>query len=244
MNNRHATRPHATRIVSWFGAPIARAGFGAAALLTVASFLFSCAHNEGQGSHVRRPPLGPRGRLEYDSSQLMLKSSDQVNELIQKRTKKAAAAQAAQTVDDDEGIRSEPEAIAYLKDAMRIALSRPDQDGFRAAAFSRLDRELADLSANQEVLVSLSDEAIGVLQSEEAATNVKATYVVLLENLMAEIRPDLKRPWARKIVENVRDARLEISDAVKRQQLMKTMARPTSPSETAASILRREAGSK
>lgn len=196
----------------------------------------------GQGSpRYKQPSLGPRGRLEYDSAQLLIKSADQVNDLIEKRLDKAARSQASQEVDYTEGIRTEPEALSFLRDAMRIALSRPEQDGFRAAAFSRVDRELADLNANILVLQQLSDEGIGVLQSDDAATNVKATYVYLLDNMMAELKPSLStRLWAKKIVENIRDARIEISEAVQKQQRMRTMALPMSPSVIAEGILPRQ----
>jgi hypothetical protein len=171
----------------------------------------------------------------------MMKSADQVNELIQNRVKKASDAQAAQEIDYDNGIQSEPEAIAYLRDAMRIALERPDQDGFRGSAFARIDRELSDLNFNSQVLTQLADEGIGVLQSDEAGTNVKASYVALLDNLMAELKPLIKsKPWARKIIENIRDAAIEIPDAVRRQQMMRSMARPVSPSETAEKIISRQ----
>lgn len=212
------------------------------ACLVLPALLAACSSSpkEQDAPIVRRPSVGPRGRLEFDSGQLLLKSSEQANVLIQKRVHKAGKAQAAQRIDFDAGIQAEPEAIAYLKDAMRIALSRPDQDGFRAAAFARVNRELVDLNSSQTALRQLADEAIGAIQSEEAATNVKATYVVFLENLMAELKPVIEtKPWAKQIIEDVRDARLELSESVMRQQRMGLMARPTSPSTTAEAIVPR-----
>ena len=207
-----------------------------AAIAFAACWLTSCSHGPSR-PQVHRPALGPRGRLEYDSSQLMMKSVDQANELIQKRSRLAGKALTSQSADDDATVTANPEAVAYYRDAMRIALSRPDQDGFRAAAFARLDRELADLGANATVLQQLADEGIGVLQSDDAATNVKATYVVMLDNLMAELKPGAKsRPWAKQIIENIRDARIVLTDSVYRQQLLRSMSRPASPSETAAAI--------
>lgn len=179
-------------------------------------------------------------RLEFDSTQLMMKNADQVNALIQARMHKAANIQAAQEDDPDaDGIAVETEALSALKDAMRIALSRPDQDGSRTAMFSRVRRELADLNAADIVIRDLAQEAMDALGAERPA-KVQATYVYLLENLMAEIKPDLgANPGYRKIVERIRDANIEISRSARSQLLLRTMSKPISPSDTAAKLIPR-----
>jgi hypothetical protein len=177
--------------------------------------------------------------LEYDSSQLMMKNSDQVNELIRKKMKVAEDAQAGQKDDaDEDSITAQPEALEALKDAMRIALSRPDQDGSREEMYSRVRRELADLGSTDVVLEDLAKEGIEALKSENTP-KVQATYITLLENLMAEIKPDIaNNVRTRKIIESIRDAKIKLSSKVRSQQLLQTMKKPVSPSETAENILK------
>jgi hypothetical protein len=176
-------------------------------------------------------------KVEYDSSQLMMKTADEVSEMVRKKIKRAQEIQAKQE-DNDGDMLAEPGAVDQLKDAMRIVLSRPDQDGTRANAFSRLRRELVDLNSLDSTLEELSKEAISTIQSSSTPPGRTGTYIVLLENLMAEIKPEVKsNATFRRIVESVRDADLKVSDKVKNQQLMRAMSKPTSPSETAAKIL-------
>ncbi len=189
-----------------------------------------------------RPAVGPirtgKPKLEFDSSQLLMKSADQMNELIKARMQKAADAQAAQVDDAEaEGITVELEALEALKDAMRIALSRPDQDGARSAMFSRVRRELGDLNSADVVIRDLAREAVDALKAERPP-KVQATYVYILENLMAELRPDLgANPQYQKVVEMIRDADIGIDPDVRQQLMMRTMSQPVSPSDTAARIL-------
>ena len=177
-------------------------------------------------------------QLEFDSAQLMMKNSDQVNDLIRKKIKIAEDAQASQKNDEeDDEISAQPEAIAALKDAMRIALSRPDQDGAREGMFSSVRRELVDLGSTDAVLKELADEGIEHLKSEHPP-KVQATYITLLENLMAELKPDLaNNASSRKVVENIRDAKIKISSKVQSQQLLQSMKKQVSPSETAQKLL-------
>ena len=177
-------------------------------------------------------------QIEFDSAQLMMKNSDQVNDLIRKKIKIAEDAQASQKNDEEEDeISAQPEAIAALKDAMRIALSRPDQDGAREGMFSTVRRELVDLGSTDIVLKELADEGIEHLKSEHPP-KVQATYITLLENLMAELKPDLaNNASSRKVVENIRDAKIKISSKVQSQQLLQSMKKQVSPSETAQKLL-------
>lgn len=177
--------------------------------------------------------------LEYDSSQLMMKNSDQMNELIRKRMKIAEDAQAKQgdNADEDE-ITAQPEAIEALKDALRIVLSRPDQDGAREELYSRVYRELTDLGSTEVVIEDLAKEGIEGLKIE-GPPKEHATYITLLENLMAEIKPSIeKNERMRKVIESIRDAKLKLSSKVRSQQLLQTMKKPVSPSETAEKILK------
>jgi len=188
---------------------------------------------------------GAHAKLEFDSSQLLMKNMEQMNELVTKKISTASRIQASQVKDsDDEPDMTEPEAIEALTGALKIILGRPDQDGARSGLFSRVRRELNDLNAYDQALVGLIDESIRELK-KKTSPKVQATYLYILENLMAELKPDLKsNSSARKHVTKIRDANIQISPEARSQLLLRTMSEPTSPSETAARLLPEEKKSK
>lgn len=177
-------------------------------------------------------------KVQYTSDQLYTKNFDEMATLIKRRLKKAENIQSQQETEDYDGLLAEPDALAALKDGVRIALSRSDQDGSRSYLFGELRRELLDLNSLELVLDDLKSEAIAALRSDRTPVSHKATYVVFLENLMAEIKPDLnKNPAIQSIIADIRDANIEISDKLKVQQRLRAMSQIISPSEIAARIL-------
>ncbi len=166
----------------------------------------------------------------------MMQNSEQVTELVRKRIQRASDVQERQ--EEDSTTLAEPEALEYLKDAMRITLARPDQDGLRGILFARIRRELNDLNSTDSVLSELTDESLAVLKDKKASVAQHSTYILVLENLMAEIKPELeKNKTFRGMIERVRDAKIVVSKDVQSQQKLKMMKSPTSPSKTAESIL-------
>ena len=184
--------------------------------------------------------LGPSNtwaKVEYDASSLLLKNSDQVTQMLAVKIKQAQKLQAKQEDSEDGEIQAEPEAVENLKDALRIALSRPDQDGARANLYSRVRRELNDLNCLDQVLTELMEEALKELRKQDGPRRT-ATYVVILENMMAELKPELNENTTyQKIVEHIRDSKITISDKAKVQNLLRSMSVPISPSATATKLL-------
>ncbi len=189
-------------------------------------------------SHEKVNPYAGKTQVQYDSVQLQMKNAEQMNALVVAKIKKAQAIQKQQEVDDDRGIVAEPEAIEQLKDATRIVFARPDQDGSREHTFARLRRELSDLNSLNTVLQDLTNEALAALRPDaQHSPREQGTYIVLLNNLMAEIRPDANsNPAFRQIIEQIRDAKIEVPEKVRTQQMLRSMAAPVSPSEIAAKI--------
>jgi hypothetical protein len=176
-------------------------------------------------------------KLEYSANQLLMKDSEQMTALILKKIKNASDLQ-AKLGDSDDSPETDAQSIAELQDAMRIALSRPDQDGLRGILFARVHRELNDLDANDKVLTNLIHEAILALKSKRQDDTSQATYIILLENLMAEIRPEMDTHKSYKsMIESIRDAKIKITSEMKSKEMLTLMQDPVSPSVTADKIL-------
>lgn len=185
-------------------------------------------------------PISAWTKIEFDSSKLVMKNADQISEFVREKIKKAQEIQARQESSDDDFL-AEPEAINELKQALRIVLARPDQDGTRANAFARIRRELVDLNVLDKVLGDVMSEAIAAIRSSSTSPGRVATYVVVLENLMAEIKPEINtNPFFKKLIVEIRDANLVIPEKVKTHEMIRAMNRPVSPSETAAKIVPKE----
>ncbi len=177
-------------------------------------------------------------KVEYDSSSLLIKNSDQVSEMIRQKIRKAQKVQSKQEETEDGEIQAEPEALDNLRDAMRIALSRPDQDGARSNLYSRVRRELVDLNSLDQVLMELTEEAIAELRAQDGPRRT-ATYIVLLENMMAELKPEsMENTNYRKLFERIRDAKITITDKARVANLLRSMSVPVSPSTTAEKMLK------
>lgn len=208
-----------------------------AAAFAVAISLTACSSNESR-TDVTEPPSGT---VEYDSNQLMMKSADEISSMVRKRIKKAQDIQAKQETSDDGGILPEVAALRHLRDAMRIVLARPEQDGTRAAAFSQLRRELQDLNAVESTLNDLAKEGIAAIKAPNVSIRRQGTYLVILENLIAETRPEIStNAEFKRIITTIRDAKLKLSDKLRSQALLNAMTKPVSPSETAEKILDEE----
>lgn len=187
--------------------------------------------------------LKAQAKVEYDATGLLLESPDQVTQRIQKKIREAQRLQKKHGANDEGDIVPDPEAVERLRDAMRIALSRPDQDGARGNMFMMVRRELLDLEALDAVLKALVEEAIRELRTQDGPRR-SATYIVLLENLIAELRQTAEdEPADRKLIERIRDAKIEVLNKVKIENLLRPMSIPVSPSKTAEEVLKAMDGS-
>lgn len=183
-------------------------------------------------------PMLSQARLETMASDLLLKNSEQFNAIVLKKIKKAQDIQARQEqeVDEKGEIFAEPEAVSSLRDAMRIVLSRPDQDGARSKMFNKVRQELNDVHSLEPVLKDIVEEAIRSLKSANTNVKFEETYLVILENALGEMKPEVSSsPTFRMLIEKIRDADIKVSDKMK--SLSRNIAVNTTPSKSAESIL-------
>ncbi len=177
-------------------------------------------------------------RLEITASDLLLKNSEQFSDIVRRKIKKAQDIQAKQEIEvNDKGeIFSEPEAVTALRDAMRIVLSRPDQDGARSKLFNKVRQELNDMHSFDSALKDIVNEACAGLKSKNINIKFEETYLVLIDNFLSEVRPEVSTNETFKtLVEKIRDSDIQASDKMKGPN--RSIAINANPSKSAAEIL-------
>ena len=178
---------------------------------------------------------------EYQYNELMTKDYDDMQSTVHKGIKaaKKIALEKQKEGDEDGGDQA---AVAILRDTTQFVLSRPDKDFMVAKLMPLLRKELTNYGAFEDSLTAISTQAIMNLKSDKAPTSTKSTAVFILENLMSEIQPELdSKPEFKKIVEEIRDAKIEVPRAVRTDRKLTSMFKTSSPSETAKELLKKVA---
>ncbi|KYG69573.1 hypothetical protein AZI87_10395 [Bdellovibrio bacteriovorus] len=163
--------------------------------------------------------------LLFNYSQLALKDLDQMNKLVNDKVK--------------ESKKSSSGKVVPLKEALQAVYSRPNDDDMIDKIVAPLRSNLDELESWEKTISQLTDEAINALKNPRAFKPVvQTTYVIFLENLLAEVKPYVKSEgFERQIVERVRDAKIEVSKEAVNERKLRTMKSTASPSEIAEKIL-------
>ena len=107
-----------------------------------------------------------------------------------------------------------------------------------STALQRIEKAESELELLRSDYLSRIAGMVKAIAAVERSHDKAAEAVVYLENLIAELKPEMeKNANFKRIIEEIRDADIQISDEVAKQIKMRTMTRPVSPSETAAKVL-------
>ena len=164
--------------------------------------------------------------LLFNYSQLTLKDLDQMSKIVSdsiKESKKSA------------GGKEVP-----LKEALQAVYSRPNDDEMIEKIVGPLRTQLDNLDAWEKSISQLTDEAINALRNPKAFKPVvQVTYLVFLENLLAELKPYINKPtFERDMVTRIRNANVEASKEALNERKLRSMKATVSPSEIADQILK------
>ncbi|XGC81505.1 hypothetical protein ACES2L_03280 [Bdellovibrio bacteriovorus] len=164
--------------------------------------------------------------LLFNYSQLTVKDLDQMNKLVEDKIKESRK---------EAGVGK----VVPLKEALQSVYARPNDDEMIEKTVAPLRAKLDELGAWEKTVSQLTDEAINALKNPKAFKPVvQVTYVVFLENLMAEIKPYISsQGFERKTIERIRDAKIELTREAVNERKLRMMKSTVSPSEVAAKIL-------
>jgi len=186
------------------------------------------------GCSNTRPEAPAQGRgLTYRD--LILKDYDEMFALVKKHVNEAHKI----VLGSDNNPDWRPQAMAELTKAERTILSRPNSDNMVAKLTLEVRREMTDVGNYDDILESMTHEGIQAFDPNmNLPTIMKTTYTFLLENLMSELKPEIRDDERqRAMLEQIRDADLQIPYDVMRERKLQGMFLTESPSEEAKQIL-------
>lgn len=162
--------------------------------------------------------------LIFNYSQLALKDLEQMSKLIQTKIEEAR--------------KSGGNKVIPLKEGLQAVYSRSNEDFMIEKILSPLKNELEEHNAWEKSIQDLVKEAIGALKNPKAfQPTIQITYIIFLENMMAEMRPRIGQEFENKIVKKIRDAKIEVTKAADTERRLRVMKGASSPSDIANTIL-------
>lgn len=187
-------------------------------LLLLITVFTSCASSPEQDK--------TENRLAYSYTQLKLLDLEQMSDLIEDRLSRYKKTDQTQ----------------FLNEAFQICFARPNQDGMVEKLVENIRYGL-DSNEQWELLVESNvQNAVEQLKSEKTSVSDQVSYLVLLQNLLAEFKPDYERQdespqFESAIVEMVAKADVPLRDEAVSDARLNLMLIPSSPSVLAQELV-------
>ena len=164
--------------------------------------------------------------LEYHSDRIKLMDIEVLQQIISKDIKKL------------ENRDEAPEPA--LKEALLVLLAQPDQSLAASNIFDQLRTQAGSEKVFLNVLDEIITDAIASLHKKDKSKDTLAdqnTYVYILNNMLAELQKSKDQEFYKGLIEKVRDADIDFSDALVNYRLLNSMSKIENPSKYAATIV-------
>ncbi len=168
----------------------------------------------------------------YVYSDLQMKTYDEMQESVN-----ALVSEAQEISDDDmDGAKTK------LQAALQLIFSRPNTDNMVSQLVPLARTPLRNVEAYESTVQKIATDAIVMAKNKKAASRDAATAIIILNNIMSELKPDIKSNKAvHAIFKSIRDARIKVDTKVKNELSMRAMIKVfETPSELAKKIIGRE----
>ena len=135
------------------------------------------------------------------------------------------------------------EGAALIRESLELIFARPEQNNATSAIYSNVEGIAVEYGGVYQFLEEITDQALTTLDKnsrEKSLLGDQNTYIYILNNMMGEIKPlalSEEGQKYRKLIEKIRDEKINFSDALKSYRMLNSMANITNPSEVAASIV-------
>ena len=180
-------------------------------------FLISCASSNGTTRSAE---------IQMSYQKLKLLDLDQMTEIIQQNVKAAKNTNSLQP----------------LEEGLEICLSRPDEDGLVEKTISLIKNPLDDNNAWEPTVDALVDKSIAIMTSKDSNPTDQLTAGFILENLIAELKPEFTKQYESagfetRTIERIAKAEIEFSAAAVQERNLSLMRGTAGPSKVAQQIL-------
>lgn len=163
--------------------------------------------------------------LLFPYNRLALKDLDQMNKLIREKIQESRKAKGEQ--------------IVPLKEALQAVYSRPNEDFMIDKVINPLRNELDEHDGYELSIRALMKEALGALKNPKAFGAVpQVTYLIFLENLVADYKPKARDPFEAEMLEKIRDAKIIPTKEAINERRLRMMKETLSPSDIAGNVLK------
>jgi hypothetical protein len=166
---------------------------------------------------------------EYLYSKLQMKSYDEMVTEVKARVQKA------ERVGQDDT----DEAKKILRDSLVLIFSRPNRDNMVSQLTPIVRTPLKNLDSYEDTISDIASDAVTQLKGKKSSAVSRATQMIVLENIMSEMKPDVQsNATVKAIFTTIRDAKISVPDDVKNELRMRSALKPmASPSDVAAKVL-------
>lgn len=197
--------------------------------LSILTFLSACKSSPAPTTDPT-PGATYNGRF-YKYSELVIRDYDEMSKVVTRHVKAARKMTSGEN-EDESGAQAE------LREALKLIFSRPNSDNMVAKLTPEVRRELVGMNVYESTIHSLTKEGIAALNDDNLPVVTQATYLFMLENILSEIKPEAQNNNdLRTSIEMIKEAKIKLSDEVKRDRKMRSMYPPFDPSEEARKAL-------
>lgn len=177
-------------------------------------------------SCTSQPVQTNASKLQYNYARLKLLDIDDMTDLVEARINAFKGS----------------EDIEKAVEALTISLSRPNEDDTAGRLLAGINRAADSDEQWQDILKTTINRSLAALSDSATSAEDQVTYLVLLQNWLAEVKPQVLRPgeapFEKMLVQKIADAQLEVSPEADRESSLNLMTRLRSPSLIATDILK------
>jgi hypothetical protein len=130
-----------------------------------------------------------------------------------------------------------------VRESLELVFAVPEQSGATSNIYSLIEGVALEYGGVLSFLEDITDAALKTLAQkgkDKALIRDQNTYIYILNNIMAEIKPLTLTPEGekyRKLVEKIRDEKIRFSDSLKSYRMLNSMSKVVNPSRVAEQIV-------
>lgn len=147
------------------------------------------------------------------------------------------------TDDSPDSEYTQDEGARFIKESLELIFARPEQTQATSVIYSNVEGVAVDYGGIYQFLETIVAEALETLDQDgkdKALLRDQNTYVYILNNLMAELKPlalSKEGTKYKEMFERIRDEDIDFSDALKSYRILNSMSNIANPSKVAETIV-------